>query len=222
MNTKIYILVDPSGEIRYAGKTDYSLAKRLCVHISKARKGEKGHKNNWIRSLLKNQQLPTIQLVGKATGNWQKEEKAWIAYFRAEGIRLTNIADGGEGASGSVRSTESRKKMSKNWYISRKGIITGMTGLHHSIETRQKMSNAAKGKKHSIERRRRSSKTQMGKASPRKGKHHSAETKRKMSEARKGCVPWIKGKHHTAETRRKMSETRKGRIPWNKGKKIIK
>lgn len=64
-----------------------------------------------------------------------------------------------------------------------------------SEETRQKTSEALKGKRHSEEARRKMSKAQ---------KNRSAETRRKLSEA-------LKGKTRSAETRRKMSEAHRGK-----------
>ena len=75
-------------------------------------------------------------------------------------------------------------------------------GKKHSVETRRKMSEAAKGRIFSAEHRRKLSVAA-------KGKKLSAETRRKLSEI---C------KNISAETRRKMSENRKGNVAWNKGK----
>ena len=104
-------------------------------------------------------------------------------------------------------------------------ILDGsFSGMHHSEESRRKMSEARKGK-----------------VPWNKGKHgiYSEESRIKMSEARKGKVPWNKGKKGllvpwnkgkkglqvawnkgktlSEETRIKMSEARKGKVPWNKG-----
>ena len=65
----------------------------------------------------------------------------------------------------------------------------------HSVETRRKLSEAAKGKKISEETRRKLSEAS-------KDKKHSEETRRKMSEA-------AKGRKHNEETRRKISEALK-------------
>ena len=70
-------------------------------------------------------------------------------------------------------------------------------GMKHSTETRQKMSEA------------------------RKGKTRSEETKRKMSEALKGKSSWNKGKTLSEETRRKISETKKGKTLSEEHKKKI-
>ena len=65
------------------------------------------------------------------------------------------------------------------------------SGMHHTEETRRKLSEINKGK-----------------PSPWKGKHHSIETRQKMSEAKKGKSSWNKGLRniYSEETRRKMSE----------------
>lgn len=81
-------------------------------------------------------------------------------------------------------------------------------GYHLTEETKQKISEAKKGKKHkthkpfSEEHRRKLSEAKKGRAC-------SEETKRKIREA-------LKGKPLNEETKQKM----KGRIPWNKGKKL--
>lgn len=232
MKTKIYILLDPCGEIRYAGKTIQTLGNRLSRHIDRARSGRTGHKNNWIRSLLNKQTLPTIQLVGEVEGNGSKEEIAWIAYFRAEGIRLTNTTDGGEGMlnpsleirrkigearRGHIVSVETRKKLSK----ASKGNVSPMKGKKHSTKSRRKMSEAGKRKKFSAEHRHNiskalkgmkhsaESKLKMSKAL--KGKKRSVEHQQKINASLKGRTAWNKGKHHTTETRRKISNTKRGK-----------
>ena len=82
-----------------------------------------------------------------------------------------------------------------------KRLLNGnFSGMHHTIETRRKMSASMKGKQKgkvlSDETKRKISEVQ-------KGKVFSDETKRKMSEVKKG-------KHPSEETRRKMSEALKG------------
>jgi len=67
-----------------------------------------------------------------------------------------------------------------------------------------------------------------------KGKKASLETRKKMSESQKGHTPWNKGKKgvmpepwnkgktgiFSEETRKKMSESHKGKTPVNKGRKM--
>ena len=74
---------------------------------------------------------------------------------------------------------------------------------HHSEETRNKMSEAQKGKQLSEDTRKKI-------AEARKGKHRSAETRKKMSEAQNG-------KQLSEDTRKKMSEAHKGNHWYNNG-----
>lgn len=111
-----------------------------------------------------------------------------------------NNSKGGEcSALGMHHSIESRRKISE-----------GNKGKHLSAETRRKIGEANKGKKPSAECIRKSIETH-------KGKHLSAEHRQKISEAGKGKH---NGYHQSAETRQKISESLKGNIPWNKGKHL--
>ena len=115
-----------------------------------------------------------------------KHEKYMIAVFGRKDLGtgiLHNKTDGGDGASGYV----------------------------FSEETKRKLSEAKKGKKHSEETRRKQSERMKGENNLNYGKSPSEETRRKRSEANKG-------KKHSEETRRKQSEAKKGIKWWNDGK----
>ncbi len=95
----------------------------------------------------------------------------------------------------------------------------GMTGKHHTEETKAKMREARKrlgllppshlGHIHSEE-----TKLKMRK----KHKPFSEQTKSRM----KGRIPWNKGGgKYSVETRKKMSQSRIGKKPWNKGKEFL-
>ena len=99
----------------------------------------------------------------------------------------------------------------------------GTLGVKPSVETKQKISNAHKGKKRSEESKRRQSKTLTG-------KRHSEETRRKIREANSMRI-WSdeskrklseanKGKTLSEETRKKISESNKGRTPSERSIKI--
>jgi hypothetical protein len=79
---------------------------------------------------------------------------------------------------GKTLSPEHKAKIGRQNSISLKGNTNGKgnKGRVFSKETRQKMSDASKGK-----------------PSPRKGAILSKETRQKMSESHKGKVPWNKG-----------------------------
>ena len=67
-----------------------------------------------------------------------------------------------------------------------------------------------KGKTMSEEFRKKCSKSNKGRTSPRKGKHHTEEAKRKMSESHKGKTAHNKGIPMSEEQKKKLSEIRKG------------
>ena len=81
------------------------------------------------------------------------------------------------------------------------------SGMHHTIETRIKMSEARKGHHRSDETRRKMSESH-------KERTVTDETRRKLSES-------LKGRTLSGETRRKMSEARKGKT-WKviNGKRV--
>jgi len=180
VKTKLYILANEKGNIRYIGKTSSKLHNRLIEHLYESRKGRKNYRCNWIRSVLSRGFIPTIVLIGEVEGDGCKEEIAWIQYFRDEGVRLVNMTDGGEGCFG---------------YRGQAGKKNPFFGKHHSLEARQKMSAKRRGKKFSPEHCQ-----HIGEGN--KGKHHSAETCRKISLANKGKIK-------SAELCQRMSESAK-------------
>ncbi len=222
MKTKIYVLLSPEGVIRYVGKTKNSLSSRFMGHLHEARKGERGHRCYWIRSLLSKGKLPSIQLVGEVEGDGCKEEIAWISYFKAEGTALTNNTLGGDGAKRDFTSSETRQKISQT-----------LTGHKLSEVTKEKISATLKinpvrywkGKKRSPETCHKISLGQIGKkvtdetkckmSLSHKGFLHTKEAKNKMSEARRG-------KPLSIEHRKSISMGKKGCVAWNKGKPRFK
>lgn len=92
---KIYTLSHPiSNEIRYIGKTKYSLEERLSKHLAS---NGKNHRTNWIRSVLNLGLKPKIELLDECIEeNWQNCEKYWISQFKEWGFDLVNSTEGGE------------------------------------------------------------------------------------------------------------------------------
>ena len=196
MQTKIYILSDETGNLRYVGKTSHSLSKRLNEHLSRARRGSKSHLRNWIRSVLSRGFIPKITLIGEIEGDGSKEEIAWIRYFRDEGVNLCNATDGGGGSLGYKPTPETRAKTSafmkgKNFH----------KGYRPTAETKAKTSATLRGRKFSTEHRSKLSASATG-------RQHTPESRAKMSSnmARKLSMM---GRRHSPETIRKMSEARK-------------
>lgn len=181
----IYVLIDPLvRKCRYIGKTIKSAQTRLNQHIADAKIGRKSHKNNWIRKLLKTGNIPEIKIIACDLESRLSElEKSYIKEFRQEGHPLTNGTDGGEGISGWHHSEETRQKLSQ----------AAQNRLPISQETREKKRQSMLGKKHSSESRERHRLAALGKnnhmygktaeQNPMYGKRHSEESKRKMSEA---------------------------------------
>lgn len=97
----IYALVDPrTDEIRYIGKAQGYLNSRLKGHIYEAKSGKRvTHKLSWIRQLLDAGLAPVPKVVAQFVrgDTLANAEREWIARMRADGVRLVNATDGGEG-----------------------------------------------------------------------------------------------------------------------------
>ncbi len=110
---KIYGLVCPfTGEIRYIGKTEDSLHRRMNNHLAEARKFCVSHKQRWLRKCLKIGLIPYIWLLEEVAENacWKERECAWIARAKEFGLDLTNQTMGGEGVVMSDAKTVARWK----------------------------------------------------------------------------------------------------------------
>jgi len=200
-----------------------------CFYIGKGKGNRayvKNKRNKYWHNTVKNANgYDVLVYVNNIT-----EEKAFELeklFIKKIGIdNLTNITDGGEGISGYKQTEETIAKrvastkltMENPDYVDpRKGQKRGP----RSEETKQKISDAKKGRKLSEETiakltgRKLSSETiakrqatralkkaENSEYGTRKGKKHTKETKKKMSDVRKG-------KKLTEETKRKMSEASK-------------
>lgn len=82
----------------------------------------------------------------------------------------------------------------------------GMLGKYHSEETKKKMRDAHKGKKHLISP---GGKRKIRKAN--KGKHPNETTRAKLRKASEGKNNFMFGKHHSEESKQKMGKARKHR-----------
>jgi predicted GIY-YIG superfamily endonuclease len=139
INWVIYILKNPrTNEVRYVGWTSKKNPKvRLSMHRYEAvRHPHKTHKTAWLLSLVSIGLEPLMEIIESGTGNgWDEAERRWIAHYRANGARLVNATEGGEGCPGRIVSAASREKQK----VSQKNRI-----YTPSPETRAKQSAVSK------------------------------------------------------------------------------
>jgi hypothetical protein len=147
----IYGLVCPiSNEIRYIGKSD-NPRKRLQEHLDERRRN---HRGNWIQSLRAQGLAPTLIILEETdTDLWQECERWHIAAARAQGHRLTNQTNGGEGGGilGRVLSATTRERIAaalrgrKRSPAANEKITAYQRQKRVSDVTRQRISEARKG-----------------------------------------------------------------------------
>lgn len=165
----IYKLICPiSGECRYVGKTVQRLSKRLYKHKYDKRKNP-SYKNSWLiqlegKGLLNELKIELIEECGVSVLN--DREVFWIAKFKCDGYKLTNMTEGGDvGSLGYKHSDEAKRKISE--------AGKRRKGYKHTDEAKEKISDSLKGKK--------------GRNT---GNQHSEETKKQISETKKGTLSW--------------------------------
>ena len=164
----IYGLIDPrTQQLRYVGKTQHELRRRLNEHRTISYGGSKArnqHCAKWLRALHKaghSFDYTVLQEI-PAGGDWEEAEQFWIAYFKYVGANLTNHTAGGDGLCGIKRpkdiyergaakrrgipmSAESKSRMRAAWTPERRAKMGALKRtVRYSEETRKKMSEAHK------------------------------------------------------------------------------
>jgi len=160
---KIYSISDPeTKEVRYIGKTEMTLEKRLYYHFREIKNTKNKHKQRWFNKLLKNGKKPVIELVDIVPlSEWKFWEKHYISLFKSWGFNLINYTEGGEGFNSEWVRRLWRKKEYREYHTKRvQGKKNPFYGKKHSEETkkilREKCPKRGKehgcyGKKHSKE-----------------------------------------------------------------------
>lgn len=163
--TFIYALLEPSSKkIRYLGKS-VNPKERFAHHLVPANP-PRTHKECWISGLRSKGSRPILEILDEVpTSQAGFFEQEYIRVFRALGMDLTNLSDGGEGQTGYVHTEETKKKIS-NRLVGRKDSEetkkrkslasslrdnshlfgnTHLLGHVHSEETRKQMSESHLG-----------------------------------------------------------------------------
>lgn len=136
----IYALCEPNrpDAVRYIGQTRTPPRTRLWAHINAAHKG-RSHSAAWIRTLLARGEEPLMRVLETVSvDTLSQREMALIAEYRAAGVRLTNITDGGEGHAGVMPADVVAK------------IAAWHRGRSRSAETKRRLSVAMSGKKRGV------------------------------------------------------------------------
>lgn len=145
----IYGLSDPiTDEIRYVGKA-VDLYTRIRNHYKPSRLKAKTHKNNWLNSMLNNNQFANVIIVEECENGDQLNECEikWIKYYRELGNDLTNGTEGGDGGKMSPESIEKMRATKIGVKLShdhKLNISEGNKGRIVSEETRKKLSESRK------------------------------------------------------------------------------
>jgi NUMOD3 motif len=201
----IYALMEPDlVTVRYVGKT-VDLHSRYLTHLCPNKNKRSTHKAKWVASLLRLDQRPVMVELEcvQPGGDWVEAERRWIAYYRELGFNLTNHTLGGEGATGAVRSADTRRKIGdahRGRVVSdgtKAKISASNTGKQRTAEVRARQGESSRGRKHSPES---IAKT----AESHRGRKRSPETCERISAS-------LRGKKRTDEVRLAMSESRRGR-----------
>ena len=132
---KIYKLTDTQGNPRYVGYTTLPLEERLKYHLSESLRHKKTRKQRWIRRMIRQGELPSIELVvtvPEGPNSWQYWETHYIKLYRDLGYNLTNGTDGGDG----VTMDEPMKKKISRALQGRKITKAHRTKLSKALEGR--------------------------------------------------------------------------------------
>ena len=202
----------------YVGQTIQKLNKRIIHHknCKTSAIGRAIQKYGW-----ENFSVEVLEICSQDKLN--ECEKFWIKKNNCLSPNGYNFTDGGD-RSVAVVTDEVRAKISaansgeKNPMYGKPGANRGKTawnkGLHHTEETKNKISIALKGRKFSDEHKAKISASSKGKIIPK-------EQREKISSARKGQPTWNKGIPCAEETKRKISETKKARNEEKRRSKFI-
>lgn len=181
----VYCLVDPRfNEVRYIGKSSYGLSRPESHGAPAKLANDRTYKARWIRELQRNGLTYAVEVLEyvQEPSELCAAERYWIMAARANGWRLTNLTDGGEGLSGLKFSAEHRARIS----AANKGqqlTPEQRARFMQHVRTRDNSIYVAHAKKMYEARR---------------GTHHSTETKAKIGAGNRGKVVSAEGRANIA------------------------
>lgn len=223
MKYLIYILMDPFYyEVRYVGLSTRGI-RRAKDHFCPCNLKVNTHKTNWIKSVIRQGSMPIIRVVQQWRSMGYKElcaaEVYWISYFKGVGCPLTNATDGGGGMIGYIHSKETREKLS-----------VANKGFKHTPEAVDKIRRASTGRKYPNRKKPIYTDSEyLDKLSDKMfgnkyglGTKHTEEWKQDNAKRMAGNKNAL-GSTHTEEWKKEASERLKGnkyrlgKVPYNKG-----
>lgn len=141
-------------EVRYVGKTNQTIKRRLSGHLSAAKKSlsnnyTQNHNYNWINKELKDGYDIIITELDKLdfqiNEDWEWLEQYWISQIKSWGFNINNLTKGGDGNKNQHFSKESIEKRAqkirgipRDENVRRK-ISQGLLGCIRSEETKNKV-----------------------------------------------------------------------------------
>jgi|ERR1041385_4379089 hypothetical protein len=134
-NWTIYGLKDPrTGEIRYVGHTVSAITDALAKHLRECHL-ELTARECWLIELGHSGFEPELVVLEQGQGDWEKASKRWVGDLISRGAALTNMGDGGKGASGTIGGDRKRQILSQK-----------MKGRTYSPETIELMRQSARNR----------------------------------------------------------------------------
>ena len=229
----IYLLTEYGTHVpKYVGKTvqvsvEEYWDKNIKDALNNADVRKKRYVYSWIREVIGKGGLVHGEILETVPSgaDWEEAEKRWIKELRDMGCPLTNLTNGGDGASGYEWREESKSKLSTtkkeffkthahhrlgaiNGPLHRQRLSTnhvGFSGKQHSEKTLKLMSLLRIGVPNTVEQN-----TKIGLA--KKGKKHSLEH---VENNRKAHI----GQIQTDETNQKRSKSLAGK-PWSAARRV--
>lgn len=191
----LYLIICSANGKLYVGITSRSVRERFAEHLAEARQGKKRPLLNAIRKY--GAECFSVHEV-LAAETWEslcEHEKELIALLNTKPPFGYNVTDGGDGVVGLSSDLRSL-------------IALKNKGRKHTLETKRKISESSRGRKHTDESRRKLSEAH-------KGKKLSDQHKLKLSRAHKGKKMKPRTKEHASkisEGLRRSWARRKGEV----------